>query len=41
MQVIATGGLSSHIVPFCESVELTDDMLTLVGLRLIYERNSR
>ncbi len=41
LQVIATGGLSSHIIPFCESVELTDDMLTLVGLRLIYERNVR
>jgi type III pantothenate kinase len=41
MQVIATGGLSSHIVPFCESVELTDDMLTLTGLRLIYEKNAR
>lgn len=41
MQVIATGGLSSHIVPFCDSVELIDDMLTLTGLRLIYERNAR
>jgi type III pantothenate kinase len=41
LQVIATGGLSSHIVPFCDSVELTDDMLTLTGLRLIYERNLR
>lgn len=41
MQVIATGGLSAHIVPFCERVELTDDMLTLVGLRLIHERNER
>lgn len=40
MRVIATGGLSSEIVPFCESVELTDGMLTLVGLRLIHERNS-
>jgi type III pantothenate kinase len=40
LQVIATGGLSSHIVPFCDSVELTDDMLTLTGLRLIYERNA-
>jgi len=41
LQVIATGGLSSHIVPFCDSVELTDDMLTLTGLRLIYERNAQ
>ena len=41
MQVIATGGLSGHIVPFCDSVELLDDMLTLVGLHLIYQRNAR
>jgi type III pantothenate kinase len=40
LRVIATGGLSGQIVPFCQSVELTDDMLTLVGLRLIHERNS-
>lgn len=40
LQVIATGGLSGHIVPFCDSVELIDDMLTLTGLRLIYDRNS-
>ena len=40
LQVIATGGLSGHIVPFCDSVELMDDMLTLTGLRLIYERNA-
>ena len=40
-QVIATGGLSGHIVPFCDSVELLDDMLTLVGLHLIYQRNAR
>lgn len=41
LRVIATGGLSDHIVPFCDSVELTDDMLTLIGLRLIHERNTR
>jgi type III pantothenate kinase len=40
LQVIATGGLSGQIVPYCDSVELTDDMLTLVGLRLIHERNA-
>jgi type III pantothenate kinase len=40
MQVIATGGLSGHIVPSCDEVELMDDMLTLDGLRLIYDRNS-
>jgi type III pantothenate kinase len=39
LQVIATGGLSGQIVPFCDTVELTDDMLTLIGLRLIHQRN--
>lgn len=39
-RAIATGGLSSHIVPFCDSVELIDDMLTLTGLRLIHDRNT-
>jgi type III pantothenate kinase len=41
LHVIATGGLSNHIVPFCETVELNDDMLTLVGLHLIHQRNPR
>ncbi|MDO8534044.1 MAG: type III pantothenate kinase, partial [Xanthobacteraceae bacterium] len=40
VQVIATGGLAAHIVPFCENVELIDDMLTLVGLHLIFQRNA-
>lgn len=38
-QVIATGGLSGHIVPFCDTVEFRDDMLTLQGLLLIHQRN--
>ena len=37
---IATGGLASLIVPFCTSIDDTDDMLTLTGLRLLHERNS-
>jgi type III pantothenate kinase len=39
-ETIATGGLSEHIVPFCEEVDVVDDLLTLNGLRLLYERNT-
>ena len=39
MDVIATGGLSARIVPFTEHIDEIDDLLTLTGLRLIYERN--
>jgi type III pantothenate kinase len=38
-ETIATGGLSEHIVPFCEEVDVVDDLLTLNGLRLLHERN--
>jgi type III pantothenate kinase len=36
---IATGGLANVIVDFTETIDLVDDLLTLKGLRLIYERN--
>ncbi len=36
---IATGGLSGDIVPFCETIDEVDDLLTLTGLRLIHEKN--
>lgn len=37
--VLATGGLSSTIVPHCRLVETVDEYLTLEGLRLIYDMN--
>jgi type III pantothenate kinase len=37
---LATGGLASVVVPFTETIEEVDDMLTLKGLRLIHERNA-
>jgi len=38
--IIATGGLANAIAPFCETIDEVDDLLTLTGLRLIWERNS-
>jgi type III pantothenate kinase len=37
---IVTGGFASAIVPFCEQVDEVDDLLTLTGLKLVFERNS-
>jgi type III pantothenate kinase len=38
-RAIATGGLASSIAPFCEEIDEVDDLLTLTGLRLLWERN--
>jgi type III pantothenate kinase len=36
---VATGGLADPIVPHCEEIDEVDDLLTLTGLRLLWERN--
>jgi type III pantothenate kinase len=38
---LATGGLAAAIVPFTETIEEVDDLLTLKGLRLIHDRNNQ
>lgn len=39
--VIATGGLAAFIAPFSESITQVEPLLTLEGLRLIYERQQQ
>lgn len=39
-RLLATGGLAKVVVPFTETIEEVDDMLTLKGLRLIHARNT-
>ena len=36
---IATGGFAGTIVPHCEQIDESDELLTLRGLRIIWERN--
>ncbi|HEX2294377.1 MAG TPA: type III pantothenate kinase [Actinomycetota bacterium] len=38
--VVATGGAAGMVVPHCRRVDAVDPMLTLNGLRLIYDRNA-
>ena len=40
-RVLATGGLARLIAPETRSIETVDDNLTLVGLRIIHQRNQR
>lgn len=37
--VVATGGLASLVIDECESVDFHEPDLTLIGLRLVHERN--
>jgi type III pantothenate kinase len=39
VEVIATGGLASPVIAHCETVTRYEPALTLLGLRLIFERN--
>jgi type III pantothenate kinase len=39
LHATATGGLAGVIVPHCAEIDEVDDLLTLKGLKLIYERN--
>jgi type III pantothenate kinase len=40
LDVIATGGLASLVIPHCETVTRHAPDLTLLGLRLIFDRNA-
>ena len=37
-KVVATGGLGNIIVPETDVIDIYDPMLTLEGLRMIYEK---
>jgi type III pantothenate kinase len=37
---LATGGLAATIAPHCETIDEVDELLTLKGLQLIYDRNA-
>jgi type III pantothenate kinase len=37
--VVATGGLAELIAPHAETIDKVDPLLTLEGLRLVWDRN--
>jgi type III pantothenate kinase len=37
--VVATGGLASLVIAHCETVKIYEPDLTLIGLRLVFEKN--
>jgi type III pantothenate kinase len=39
-ETIATGGLAASIVPFTDTIDEVDDLLTLTGLKLLHDRNT-
>lgn len=39
-KVVATGGLASLVVPYCQLVDEHDPWLTLEGLRLVFDKNA-
>lgn len=39
-KVVATGGLAPRIMPNCTHDIIVDDELTLIGLKIIYEKNT-
>jgi type III pantothenate kinase len=39
-ETIATGGMAHRIVPYTETIDEVDDLLTLNGLKLLHARNS-
>jgi type III pantothenate kinase len=37
--VIATGGLAGLVIDECRTITAHEPMITLIGLRMVYERN--
>ena len=38
-KVVATGGLAVIVAPATDAIDVVEPMLTLEGLRIIYDRN--